>query len=288
MESELFAPSDAGLHASICRIMQLDSYQPDLRTAVARHRNTPNALLPLTPESLPKHVGIIMDGNGRWAKSRFLPRSEGHRAGVKTARMVLKECKRLGIPYLTVYAFSSENWQRPKEEVSLLMSLLERYLRNELKSSLENDIRIRVIGDHSRLPAVLQALVKEAEEATRHCQSVTVCMAISYGGRQEILDACRKLITQATAGSLTADQLCEDDISRNLYAPDVPDPDLIIRTSNEFRTSNFLLWQSAYAEYVFTPTLWPDFSAADFEACIRDYAGRSRRYGKTESQVKGE
>lgn len=234
---------------------------------------------------LPKHVAIIMDGNGRWAKSRGLPRVEGHRAGAKTVRKIVEESRRLGIKFLTLYAFSSENWQRPKEEVWALMKLFERYLDSEQKLMLDNDIRLRVIGCREKLAPDLLAKVVEVEKATEHCQAMTLVLAISYGAREELVQATKKIVQRVMTGELIAEQIDADTVQAHLYAPTVPDPDVLIRTSDEFRISNFLLWQLAYSEIVVSSVLWPDFDESEYQRCLHIYSQRSRRYGLTAEQL---
>lgn len=231
-----------------------------------------------------------MDGNGRWAKSKHLPRLEGHRQGAKSVRMVVEEACRLGIRYLTVYAFSTENWGRPGDEVSGLMKLFQMYLENELSLFVEHDVRLRAIGDRERLPAAVKLALQNAEEKTKNARRMDFIIAISYGGREEIMNAARMYAEDVKAGKAETSELNEKNFSEYLYAPDVPDVDLLIRTSDEYRISNFLLWQAAYAEIVVTPTFWPDFSPEEFERCLYEYSTRQRRFGLTgdQSTVNGE
>lgn len=235
---------------------------------------------------LPRHVAIIMDGNGRWAQTRRLPRVEGHRSGAKVVHMVVEECRRLGIRHLTLFAFSTENWNRPGAEVSSLMSLFRQYLDSELDKLLKNDIRLRAIGDIKRLPDFVRESLTRNEERTRHLTGMELILAVSYGGREEIASSMRRLAEQVQAGSLQPSEINEEMISRNLYAPDVPDPDLLIRTSDESRISNFLLWQLAYSEIVVSPVLWPDFSKEEFVRCLNVFASRDRRFGLTGEQIR--
>lgn len=225
-----------------------------------------------------EHLAIIMDGNGRWAKARGLPRSEGHRAGGETVRRVLGFCRDAGIRYLTLYAFSVENWKRPKEEVDALMGLLVSYLAGEESMLHRHQVRLRIMGQRDDLPAEVQRALARVEAATeRYERQLILCL--SYGGRREIVSAAKKLAQAAIEGKLDPEAIDEDVFARQLYLPDVPDPDLIVRTSGEMRLSNFLLWQASYAELYVTPVLWPDFDKADFEAALASFGKRERRYG---------
>ena len=235
--------------------------------------------------SLPKHIAIIMDGNGRWACARGMPRVEGHRAGAKTVRMVVEECRRLGVHYLTLYCFSSENWLRPEQEVSALMKLFQQYLESEVSLLTKNGVRLRVIGDMSRLPAAVKASLQVVIDKTKAQKDMDLILAISYGGRDEIVNAVKEIARKAKAGTVNPETICYDTIREHLYAPDVPDPELLIRTSGEFRISNFLLWQIAYSEVVVSNLFWPDFSKEGFACCLKEYAGRSRRFGMTAEQI---
>ncbi|MBV8777426.1 MAG: isoprenyl transferase [Alphaproteobacteria bacterium] len=228
---------------------------------------------------LPRHIAIIMDGNGRWAKARGLPRIAGHRRGAEAVRRTLTAAAELGIPYLTLFGFSSENWKRPLAEVDDLMGLLRHYLRGEIAELHRNNMRLRVIGDRGRLASDIVTLIANAETLTADNSGLNLTIALSYGGRDEIIAAVRALAAKAAEGALAPEAIDEATISRHLFTADIPDPDLLIRTSGEQRISNFLLWQCAYSELVFTKTLWPDFGAADLEAAIADYGGRERRYG---------
>ena len=238
------------------------------------------------PLVLPRHVAIIMDGNGRWAKERRLPRIEGHRAGGKTVRMVVEECRRLGISYLTLFAFSSENWKRPAAEVQALMKLFEQYLRSEQKLLLQNGVRLKVLGARETLPSGVQLAIAEVEEATASQTGLQLNLAVSYGGRGEIVYAAKRLAEQVARGELKSSEITEELLAKNLYLPDVPDPDLLIRSSAELRISNFLLWELAYSEIVVSPLYWPDFSKAEFQRCLAEFSGRKRRFGLTEEQLK--
>jgi len=227
----------------------------------------------------PEHVAIIMDGNGRWAQGRGLPRFEGHRRGVEAVRRTVRSAIDFGIPYLTIYSFSSENWSRPAEEVAMLMGLLKRYIRNDLADLHRNDVRVRVIGLRAGLSADIAALLDEAETLTAGNRGLTLVVAFNYGARQEIVEAARSLARQAAEGKLDPAAIDADLFATRLGAAGIPDPDLIIRTSGEQRLSNFLLWQAAYAELVFLPIHWPDFDHAAFESALAQFAARERRYG---------
>ena len=223
---------------------------------------------------LPKHVAIIMDGNGRWAKKRMLPRIIGHTNGVKTVKKIVEFARKLNIQVLTLYAFSTENWQRPKDEVSGIMTLLKTYLKSELENMIENQISFRVSGDISRMSEDIQAELKEAIDKTKDMKSLVLNLALNYGSRQEILMACRDLMSKGITDPT------EQDFSDCLYTKGLPDPDLLIRTSGEMRISNFLLWQIAYTEIYVTDVLWPDFNEDEFCKAIIDYQKRDRRFGK--------
>jgi len=225
--------------------------------------------------TVPRHVAIIMDGNGRWATARGLPRVAGHREGAKAVRRTIEAAVQQGVRYLTLFAFSSENWQRPADEVADLTFLMKHYLRSELKELHEQGVQFRVIGERERFGDTLAEELRAAEERTADNNKLTLIMALSYGGRAEIVSAARKAIELGIA----AESLTEEMFSRLLFTDGIPDPDLLIRTSGERRISNFLLWQMAYAEMLFTPVLWPDFGAAEFAAALADYASRERRFG---------
>ena len=229
---------------------------------------------------LPEHIGIIMDGNGRWAKKRGMPRMAGHRAGANNFRVITRYCNSIGIKYLTVYAFSTENWKRPKEEVDALMALFKDYLEEALRDFREENIRTRFIGDTSQFSENLQKLIKETEELSANKTGLVLNIAMNYGGRDELVTAMRGIAAKAASGELKPEDISEDTISSMIYTAGQPDPDLIIRPSGEYRTSNFLLWQSAYSEYVFFDNiLWPDFSTDDLERAIDIYNNRNRRFG---------
>ena len=230
---------------------------------------------------VPRHVAIIMDGNGRWAKRRLMPRVAGHRKGVEALRGVIRACAERGISHLTVFAFSSENWRRPQEEVTLLMELFMRALENEVAKLHENGIRFRVIGDLSGFSERIQTLIRDAQALTRNNTRLTFTVAANYGGRWDVAQAVRKLL----ADGITAEQIDEDALSRHLSMAGEPEPDLFIRTGGEQRISNFLLWQLAYTELYFTDALWPDFDAKELDAAIASYRARERRFGRTSEQV---
>ena len=231
------------------------------------------------PYPLPRHIGIIMDGNGRWAQARGLPRTAGHRKGIEAVRTIVQAAPDLGIPYLTLYGFSLENWSRPILEINELMGLLRHYLRSELAELHKNGVRLRTIGTLDRLPEDIRALIRNAEVTTQSNNRLNLTIALSYGGRQEIMMAAQNLAKAVAAGQLSPDAIDEAAIEAALSTADLPDPDLIIRTSGEKRISNFLLWQSAYAEMVFVDTLWPEFGREELKAAIREYQQRERRYG---------
>ena len=237
----------------------------------------------LLPDRLPYHVAVIMDGNGRWAKRRSLPRIMGHRRGVDTLKALLRGCRDWGIGALTAYAFSTENWGRPLEEVDFLMTLFERVLRRELTEMMAEDVRIRFVGNLTALPDSLQAEIAQAMAKTENNQGIEFTVATNYGGRQEIVQACRRLAEQVQRGEIDPDDISEDRFSQHLYTAGLHDPDLLIRTSGEMRISNFLLWQLAYAEIYVTETLWPDFDLAEFHQALVDYQGRDRRFGKVKT-----
>lgn len=234
----------------------------------------------IDPHRIPRHIAIIMDGNGRWAKQRGLPVHEGHKAGKEAVRRILKACASIKVKYLTVFAFSTENWQRSAEEVNFLMKLLERAVDEELRELERNGVRVRVIGRwEERLPSSLRAKIKQAMERTRHNTKLTFTVALNYGGRAEIVDAARALAAEASVGRLDPRTINEQLFRNFLYTNGTPDPDLVIRTGGEMRLSNFLLWQLAYAEFWATPTYWPDFTKQDLLHAILDYQARERRFG---------
>ena len=231
------------------------------------------------PRALPQHVAIIMDGNGRWAKARGLPRIAGHRRGAEAARRAVTAAAELGIPYLTLFGFSSENWKRPTTEIHDLMALLRHYLYGEIAELHRSGVRLKVIGQLARLAPDIVGLIEHAENLTRDNSKITLTIALSYGGRAEIVAAVQAIVAQVACGALAADRVDENCIARHLFTANIPDPDLLIRTSGEQRISNFLLWQCAYSELVFTKTLWPDFSRRDLEQAIDEFCDRERRYG---------
>jgi undecaprenyl diphosphate synthase len=227
----------------------------------------------------PAHVAIIMDGNGRWATARGLPRVAGHRRGADAVRRTVTAAAELGIAYLTLFGFSSENWKRPLAEIDDLMGLLRHYLRGEIAELHKNGVRLRVIGRRERLAPDIVTLIENGEALTRGNAGLQLTIALSYGGRDEITRAAQEIAREAIAGTLDPEAVDDESVRRHLFTTELPDPDLVIRTSGEQRISNFLLWQTAYAEFVFTDTLWPDFAKADLEKAVRDYHGRERRYG---------
>ena len=227
----------------------------------------------------PRHVAVIMDGNGRWAQSRGQPRLMGHHAGARRVREVVEACPDLGVKYLTIFAFSTENWKRTQREVAGLMSLFRSYIRKEARALCENNVCVRFIGDRPGLDVKLQNLMDELEALTAHCTGTNLTIAINYGGRDEVARATKRLAEDVAAGKLAPEDIDEETLPRYLDTFVLPDPDLVIRTSGEARISNFLLWQSAYAEYEFIETLWPDFTRDVFADVVRGYAGRERRFG---------
>lgn len=238
------------------------------------------------PVNQPTHVGIIMDGNGRWAKQRGLPRIEGHRRGVETVRSIIDAARELGIKYLTLYAFSVENWKRPGDEVSALMGLLEYFLRKETKTLIKNQVRLLTIGRTHELPANVLEHLEAAKKATAHFSDHTLVLALNYGSRTEVVDAARAYAAAVASGKEKLNDGSWETFSRYLNTAEIPDPDLIIRTSGETRVSNFLLLQGAYAEFVFSPVLWPDFTKADLANAIAVFSQRERRFGLTSEQLK--
>ena len=232
-----------------------------------------------TPRPVPRHIAIIMDGNGRWARARGLPRIAGHQRGAEAARRAVIAAAELEVPYLTLFGFSSENWKRPSGEIQDLMGLLRHYLRAEVAELHSNAVRLKVIGDLSRYSSDILDLIAHAESLTQNHARITLTMALSYGGRAEIVEAIRTIAQRIACGNITAEAIDEECVARHLFTSGLPDPDLLIRTSGEQRISNFLLWQCAYSELVFTKTLWPDFSKRDLERAIDEFFGRERRYG---------
>jgi len=231
--------------------------------------------------SVPRHIAIIMDGNGRWAKGRGLPRTEGHRHGVENLRRILEACVREGVEYLTIYAFSTENWNRPRHEVQMLMKFLEFFLDRELNELHRSGVQIRHLGEMDNVPPILQTKIRKACEKTRANCRLILNVAFNYGGRDEIVRAVRRIV----AAGMKPEEITEDVISRYVYTSGQPDPDLIIRTSGELRVSNFLIWQAAYAEYYATPIFWPDFDEAELHKALETFANRKRRFGMTDEQI---
>jgi undecaprenyl diphosphate synthase len=238
-----------------------------------------------SPDRPPRHVAIIMDGNGRWARERSLPRSAGHRQGVEAVRRAVRAGFELGIEYLTIYSFSAENWSRPAEEVSDLLGLLKRFVQKDVAELHGAGVKVRIIGDRSNLSPDIFTLIEETERRTRDNTKFNLVVAFNYGSRQEIAWAARHLCEEVKAGRLTPDEITPETMAKALYASDIPDPDLLIRTSGEQRLSNFLLWQCAYTEFVFVPEHWPDFSRDIFERALNEYRGRDRRFGGLTAQA---
>ena len=235
----------------------------------------------------PRHIAIIMDGNGRWAQQRGLDRSEGHAEGVKTVRRITEAASKAGIEYLTLYTFSTENWNRPKDEVDALMHLIVIAIERETPDLIKNNVRLTMIGDMDRMPKEARERLERCMSETSHCTGLTLVLALSYSSRWEIVEACRRLAAEAAAGTLDPAEINDRVFSERLSTADMPDPDLLIRTGGDMRVSNFLLWQIAYSEMYFTSTYWPDFSEADFFDAIDAYAGRQRRFGLTGEQING-
>jgi undecaprenyl diphosphate synthase len=248
---------------------------------VARARESASEPVPSGNDGFdaPRHVAIIMDGNGRWAAARGLPRIEGHRRGVEALRRTVRAAGDLGISVLTIFSFSSENWSRPLSEISDLMGLLRRFIRNDLADLHKSNVRVRIIGEREGLDRDICLLLQEAEDLTRNNTGLTLMVAFNYGARQEIAQAARRLAIEVAAGRLSADEVTPERLASYFHAPDIPDPDVIIRTSGEQRLSNFLLWQAAYSELVFVPINWPDFDRAALEGAIAEYRRRERRFG---------
>ena len=235
--------------------------------------------LDVAPEMFPRHVAMIMDGNGRWAQRQELPRVRGHQQGAKTARLITEECARLGIKQLTLYCLSSENWKRPEDELEFLMFLLSQYMIQERETMMENNIRLEIIGRRERVPADVQTEMDKSLEMTSGNTGTCLCLAINYGGRAEIVDAVRQITSEVAAGKLDASEITETTVSDHLYTAGMSDPDLLIRTAGEMRISNYLLWQISYAEMWVTDKMWPEFSIADFHQAIGDFSTRNRRFG---------
>jgi undecaprenyl diphosphate synthase len=234
----------------------------------------------LDPAKLPSHVAVIMDGNGRWAKKRLLNRIKGHEKGSESVRTIVRACREIGIPYLTLYAFSTENWQRPQSEVVALMTLLKKFLESEKKEMLDNNIRLYAIGQIERLPENVRKTLHNVMALTKNNNGMTLNLALSYGGRAEIIKMVKEIAIKAKEGRMGPDSITPEIISEHLYTHQMPDPDLLIRTSGEMRISNFLLWQIAYSEIYITDTLWPDFGKDEFVRILKDYQQRERRFGK--------
>ena len=235
---------------------------------------------------IPNHIAIIMDGNGRWAKKRGLPRVAGHKRGVDTVKEIVEACAEIGVKYLTLYTFSTENWKRPKEEVSTLMRLLLKSLRDKVNELNDNDIRLTTIGNTESLPIEVQKQLNSDIERTKHNKKMVLNLALSYSGRWELLEAIKKIADLSKEGKIVSDQIDENLVSSYLTTKNIPDPDLVIRTSGEFRVSNFLLWQIAYSEFIITETLWPDFSKYNLYEAIKIFQKRERRFGKVSEQLK--
>ncbi len=233
---------------------------------------------------IPAHIGVIMDGNGRWAKARGKPRTEGHVAGVKALRALVETCINYGVEYLTVFSFSSENWTRPKDEINFIFGLLRRFVASDLEQLHRNNVRVRIIGSREGLDASLRRLIDEVEGTTAGNTGLNLQVAFNYGGKAELVEAMRALARRVAAGELKPEAITEDTITAALYTAGMPDPDIIIRTSGEQRVSNFLLWQSAYSEFVFVEENWPDFDERSFLRVIEEYSGRDRRFGGVEAR----
>ena len=238
-----------------------------------------NLFYDINLDKVPAHIAIIMDGNGRWAKSRFMPRTYGHKVGVETIRKVVKECSRLGVKYLTLYAFSTENWKRPKDEVSALMGLLVKYLRNELEELHKNNVKILTIGDISKLPEACIEELALAKEKTKDNTGLVMSLALNYGGRNDLVNAVKNISQDLVDGKISLDDIGDNLISSHLSTNESPDPDLVIRTRGEQRLSNFLLWELAYSEFYFTDIHWPDFDEKELQKAIFAYQSRDRRFG---------
>ena len=241
-------------------------------------------MITIDPNKLPEHVAIIMDGNGRWAKKRSINRVRGHQQGAETVRKIVRTSREMGLQWLTLYAFSEENWKRPQREIGALMKLLKRFLKGELEEMQENGIRLQSIGRIEKLPEDTRKVLFDVMDQTASNKDMVLTLALSYGGRQEILDATRKIGAEIEKGNISADEISEQLISNSLYSEEMPDPELLIRTSGEYRVSNFLLWQIAYTEIYITPTLWPDFSKDEYLEAIQNFQERERRFGGTKAE----
>lgn len=238
-----------------------------------------------TEQNIPRHIAIVLDGNGRWARAKHRPRFMGHKKGVEAVREIVKECGALKVECLTLFAFSSENWKRPKDEIKNLMGLFMLALDREAKSMARNNVKLQIIGDLSFFSEKLQVKIKQVEELTAHCDGLRLIVAANYGGRWDITQAAKSLAKKVASGEMDANLISEDDISSQLTTAGLPDPDLFIRTGGEKRISNFLIWQMAYTELYFTDVLWPDFDKDELHKAIADYSSRQRRFGKTSEQV---
>lgn len=236
------------------------------------------------PQQVPKHIAIIMDGNGRWAKLRGLPRAEGHRQGTENLRQIIRACVEFGVEILTIYAFSTENWRRPPLEVRLLMNILETVIDRELKELHQNGVQIRHIGQLDQIAPVLQKKIRQACDYTKENKRLILNVAFNYGGRDEIVQAVQRIVREG----IPAEKITEDLLNSYIYTGDLPDPDMIIRTSGELRVSNFLIWQGAYSEYYVTPVYWPDFNKEELRKALEEYNRRTRRFGKTDEQLQNE
>ena len=243
--------------------------------------NKDNTMTNLEPEKLPKHVAAIMDGNGRWAKKRMMNRVKGHEEGTESVRVIVRTSRKLGIKYLTLYAFSEENWKRPRHEITALMGILKRFLKSELPEMMNNGIRLRAIGSIERLPDDAKKVLLDTMEKTSSNNDMLLSLALSYGSRQEITRAVKEIAMKVKSGGIEPEHINEETIGNYLYTSGIPDPDLLIRTSGEYRISNFLLWQIAYTEIYVTPTLWPDFREEEYLAALLDFQNRERRFGAT-------
>lgn len=237
----------------------------------------------INPERIPEHIAIIMDGNGRWAKAKGLPRTAGHQQGVETVKKITEEATRLGVKYLTLYTFSTENWNRPADEIAALMGLIIDHLEEEI--FMKNNVRFRMIGDMSRIPTQVRQRIIECMERTKENNKMTMVIALSYSSRWELTEATRKIAAKIQTGELTLSSITEETVNSQLETAFMPDPDLLIRTGGELRISNYLLWQCAYTEFYFCDTFWPDFNEEEFHKAIHDYQSRERRFGKTSEQV---
>ena len=236
----------------------------------------------------PQHIAIIMDGNGRWAKKRGLPRIEGHRQGSKSVENIVTTCREKGVKYLTLFSFSTENWNRPKDEIDGLMSLFKLYLSSQTKKLIKNGIRLRAVGDLEKFPKDVLAQLRKTEEKTKDFKQMTLILALGYGGREEITAAVKNIANEVKLGELAPEEINNDTIKSRMWSSDIPDPELLIRTSGEMRISNFLLWQLAYSEIVVTKVLWPEFNAEILENCIEEFDKRERRFGLTSEQISKE